>query len=313
MAGPFVIIPDGFDKELFNQLKTTPGLEVHPASKLSPQELEPLLAKVNALVIRSATRVDAQMLSKAPNMKLVVRAGEGTDNIDKKACAEKGVKVCNTPGANSNSAAEQAIALLFAVLRRTPQAHATTAAGIWEKTKFEGMELWKKKVGVVGLGKIGQIVAKRISGFEPEIYYWDPYVSNSHPYKKVNELKDLFKSCDIITVHLPLIEQTKNLITMEHLSLLHSKAILINAARGGIVNEQDLLTILTQKKIWGAGLDVFSKEPVDPASPFLKLENCVCTPHLGASTLEAQFRVGEMAVNQLKEFFFNNKLFNEVK
>jgi len=283
-----------------------------PQSKLTPEQLTKLLPRVNGLIIRSATKVNADLLAQAPQLKLVIRAGEGTDNIDKKACAAQGVKVANTPGANSNSAAEQAIALLFAVLRKTAQADASTKAGKWEKSKFSGQELWQRKVGIVGMGKIGQIFAKRIAGFEPQISYWDPFVTLD-TYTKVESLADLFAQSDIVTIHLPLKEQTKNLITMKELSQLGPQAILINAARGGIVNEADLIAILKDKKIWGAGVDVFASEPLPADSPFLTLDNCVCTPHLGASTLQAQVRVGQMAVEQIKAFFLENKLINEVK
>ena len=312
MTKPFIVVSDGFDAQLFKELVTDERLAVHPQAKLTPEQLKELLPKVNGLIIRSATKVDANLLAAAPNLKLVIRAGEGTDNIDKKACAAKGVKVANTPGANSNSAAEQAIALLFAVLRKTAQADASTKSGKWEKSKFTGQELWQRKVGVVGMGKIGQIFAKRIAGFEPEIAYWDPFVTLDH-YKKVENLADLFAQSDIISIHLPLKEQTKNLITKNELSKLPPHGILINAARGGIVNEEDLITILKEKKIWGAGIDVFKSEPLPADSPFLSLDNCVCTPHLGASTVQAQIRVGQMAVKQIQAFFLENQLLNEVK
>ena len=312
MAQPFIVVSDGFDAQLFKELGNNSQLEVHPQSKLTPEQLNELLPRVNGLIIRSATKVNADLLAKAPNLKLVIRAGEGTDNIDKKACAARGVKVANTPGANSNSAAEQAIALLFAVLRKTALADASTKAGKWEKSKFTGQELWQRKVGIVGMGKIGQIFAQRIAGFEPHISYWDPFVTLDR-YTKVENLADLFAQSDIITIHLPLKEQTKNLITMKELSQLGPQAILINAARGGIVNEADLVSILKEKKIWGAGVDVFCNEPLPADSPFLALDNCVCTPHLGASTLQAQVRVGKMAVEQIKAFFLENKLINEVK
>ena len=312
MTKPFIVVSDGFDAQLFKELVADERLAVHPQAKLTPEQLKELLPKVNGLIIRSATKVDANLLAAAPNLKLVIRAGEGTDNIDKKACAAKGVKVANTPGANSNSAAEQAIALLFAVLRKTAQADASTKSGKWEKSKFTGQELWQRKVGVVGMGKIGQIFAKRIAGFEPAIAYWDPFVTLDH-YKKVENLADLFAQSDIISIHLPLKEQTKNLITKNELSKLPPHGILINAARGGIVNEEDLITILKEKKIWGAGIDVFKSEPLPADSPFLSLDNCVCTPHLGASTVQAQIRVGQMAVKQIQAFFLENQLLNEVK
>lgn len=312
---PFIVVADGFNKDLFKKLQSVSEFEVHPSPKITQDELQELLPKINGLVIRSASKVTRETLEKAPNLQYVIRAGEGTDNIDKVACGEKGVKVSNTPGANSNSAAELAISLMMTVLRKTALAHHSMKSGKWEKSLFAGNELWKKTVGFVGFGRIAQIVAKRISGFEPEVLFYDPYVDNADiaHAKKVWEIQDIFKNSDIITLHLPLLETTKNLVTMDLLSLMKKDAVLINAARGGIVNEDDLYTVLKENKIKGAGCDVFANEPLEDNSKLRELENIVLTPHLGASTAEAQVRVGEMAVNQLKQFFIQNKLLNEVK
>jgi D-3-phosphoglycerate dehydrogenase len=312
---PFIVVPDGFDKTLFEELKKKSNLDVHPTSKVSQDELKTLLSKTNGLIIRSATTINKELLDLAPNLKIVIRAGEGTDNIDKALCAERGVKVANTPGANNNSAAEQAIALMMTVLRNTALADATMKAGKWEKNSLTGMELWKKKVGIVGFGRIGQIVAKRISGFEPEILFFDPILMNSDipNTKKVNDLKEIFSTCDIITLHMPLLPSTKGMIMGELLNCMKKDAILINAARGGIVDEDALYTVLKEKKIRGAGFDVFAVEPLPVDSKLRELPNPVMSPHVGASTEEAQFRVGEMAVHQINEFFKNNVLLNEVK
>ncbi len=312
---PFILVADGFDKKLFKDLCNVPGLEVHPESKVDKDGLEKLLPKINGIVIRSATTITPELLSKAPNLKYVIRAGEGTDNIDKVACRAKGVKVSNTPGANNNSAAEHAIALMMTVLRQTAQATQSMNQGKWDKNSFMGIELWKKKIGIVGMGRIGQILAKRLSGFEVSVTYFDPVTESVDiPYaKKVNDIEELFKTCDIITLHVPLIPATKNLVGKKLLDLMKPNAILINAARGGIVNEEDLVETLKAGKIRGAGLDVFSQEPLAEDSPLRKLPNLVLTPHLGATTLEAQERVGEMAVDQLKDFFLNNNLLNEVR
>jgi D-3-phosphoglycerate dehydrogenase len=312
---PFIVVPDGFDKLLFEELKKIPTLNVHPTSKVSQEELKALLPKVEGLIIRSATTITKELLDLAPNLKIVIRAGEGTDNIDKALCAERGVKVANTPGANNNSAAEQAVALMMTVLRNTALGDSTMKAGKWEKNFLTGLELWKKKVGIVGFGRIGQIVAKRISGFEPEILFFDPVLMSSDMpnTKKVNDLKEIFSTCDIITLHTPLMPQTKGMITAELLNLMKKDAILINASRGGIVDEDALYNVLKDRKIRGAGFDVFAVEPLPADSKLLELTNLVMSPHVGASTEEAQFRVGEMAVHQINEFFKNNNLLNEVK
>ena len=312
---PFIVVPDGFDKSLFEELKKISTLNVHPTSKVSYEELKALLPKVEGLIIRSATTINKELLDLAPNLKIVIRAGEGTDNIDKALCAERGVKVANTPGANNNSAAEQAIALMMTVLRNTALADATMKAGKWEKNSLTGLELWKKKVGIVGFGRIGQIVAKRISGFEPEILFFDPVLASSDlpNTKKVNDLKEIFSTCDIITIHTPLLKETKGMITGELLNCMKKDAILVNASRGGIVDEDALYNVLKEKKIRGAGFDVFAVEPLPADSKLLELSNLVMSPHVGASTEEAQIRVGEMAVHQINEFFKNNNLLNEVK
>ncbi len=315
MEKPHIIVCDGFDKNLFEQLKNISEFNVHPKAKNTQEEIQELLPTMTAAVIRSATSVDADFLEKAPNLKYVIRAGEGTDNIDKASCQAKGVKVSNTPGANNNSAAEHAIALMYTVLRNTAYAHQSMMSGKWEKAKYTGLELSNKKIGVVGFGRIGSIVAKRLAGFEPEVLFFDPFLETSDiPYAtKAKDLEEIFSTCDIVTIHVPLMDATKNLITKDLLEKMPSHAILVNASRGGILNEADLYDLLKNNKIRGAALDVFANEPLEDNSPLRELDNIVLTPHLGASTEEAQVRVGEMVVHQLKEFFVNNNLLNEVK
>ncbi|MCR9206028.1 MAG: hydroxyacid dehydrogenase [Halobacteriovoraceae bacterium] len=312
---PFIVVCDGMDKQVFQTLTSAGEFDVHPEPKNSQDTIKELLPKASALIIRSATTITADTLEAAPNLKLVIRAGEGTDNIDKKACEAKGVKVANTPGANNNSAAEHAIALMMTVLRKTAAADKTMKSGGWDKNKYTGVELANKKVGIVGFGRIGQIVAKRIQGFEPEVLFFDPFIEKSElPYaKKAADLKEIFSSCDVISLHTPLMEKTKGLVNAELLNAMPSHSIIVNASRGGIVDEEALLDVLKKGNIRGAGFDVFATEPLEENSPLRELENIVLTPHLGASTEEAQLRVGEMAVNQIKEFFLNNNLLNEVK
>ena len=169
--------------------------------------------KINGLVIRSATTADQELINHLPNLKYIIRAGEGTDNIDKKYCADKGIKVSNTPGANANSAAEHAISLMMTVLRKTHQAHASMSSGKWEKNLFAGNELWKKTVGFVGFGRIGKIVAKRISGFEPKVLFYDPFIETDlEPNYQKATLEEVFEQSDIITVHTPLNEHTKGIV-----------------------------------------------------------------------------------------------------
>ena len=312
---PFILVCDGMDKDVFAELCKNDSLEVHPSAKNTQDEIKKLLPKAQALIIRSATTVDAELLEMAPNLKYVIRAGEGTDNIDKSACAAKGVKVSNTPGANNNSAAEHAIALMMTVLRKTAWAHQKMSSGGWDKSLFTGVELADKKVGIVGFGRIGQIVAKRISGFDPKVLFFDPFLEKSDlAYAtKAKDLEEIFSTCDIITLHTPLMDATRGMVNEKLLSLMNSQSILINASRGGIVDEDALYNTLKENKIRGAGFDVFATEPLATDDKLRTLDNLVMTPHLGASTEEAQLRVGQMAVHQINEFFNNDNLLNEVK
>lgn len=312
---PVIVVSDGMDKEIFEQLTAINEFEVFPEPKVSQDKLKELLPTISGLVIRSATTVNAELLELATNLKYVIRAGEGTDNIDKKLCQAKNVKVSNTPGANNNSAAEHAIALMMTVLRKTAHAHQSMANGKWDKNAYTGNELSNKKIGIVGFGRIGQIVAKRLMGFEPSVLFYDPFIEKSEMNycQKAKDLEEIFSTCDIITIHTPLMDATRGIVNEKLLSLMKKDSILINAARGGIVDESALLNVLKDKKIKGAGFDVFATEPLEENSPLRKLDNLILTPHLGASTEEAQLRVGEMAVHQLKEFFLNNNLLNEVR
>lgn len=315
MSKPFIVVCDGMDKSVFEELKNNENLEVHPSPKLTQEEIKELLPKVNGLVIRSATKPNKEFIDLAPNLKYIIRAGEGTDNIDKTYCQEKGIKVSNTPGANNNSAAEHALALIMTVLRKTASADASMKQGKWEKSQFTGNELWKKTVGIMGFGRIGQILCKRLQGFEPNVLFFDPGIKESEfSYaKKVETLDELFSKSDIISIHTPLLDATKGVVNSDLIGKMKSDAILVNAARGKIVNEDDLYTALKERTIKGAGFDVFANEPLENESKLKELDNIVLTPHLGGSTEEAQFRVGQMAASQMVDFFVNDNLLNEVK
>lgn len=315
MTRPFIVSADGMDQILFERLCALETLNVHPEKKVTQDQLKELLPKINGLVIRSATTANKELIDLAPNLKYIIRAGEGTDNIDKAYAQQKGIAVSNTPGANNNSAAEHAIALMLTVLRKTAYAHNTMANGGWDKNKFVGNELANKTIGIIGFGRIGQIVARRLAGFEPTVKFFDPSVEEIDiPYcQKVTDLNQLFSTSDIISIHTPLNDKTRGLVNKETLELMKKDAILINAARGGIVDEEALIDILKNKKIRGAALDVYGQEPLPESSSLRLLENLVMTPHLGASTEEAQFRVGEMVIFQLDQFFNHNNLLNEVR
>lgn len=315
MSKAFIVVSDGMDAGIFETLTQNPNLEVHPKAKISQDELKELLPKVEGLIIRSATKPNKEFIDAAPKLKYIIRAGEGTDNIDKAYCQEKGIKVSNTPGANNNSAAEHALALMMSALRHTPNANSSMKQGLWNKNAFTGNELWRKKVGIVGFGRIGQILCKRLAGFEVEVSFFDPYVETTDfSYAtKASSLEELFQNSDIVSLHMPLTEGTRNLVDKKLLSLMPKHAILVNAARGGIINEADLYEVLQNNGIKAAALDVFGQEPLEEGSKLISLSNIILTPHLGGSTQEAQFRVGEMAAHQVVEFFTQGNLLNEVK
>lgn len=258
---------------------------------------EKLLAAVpeaDALLVRSATTVDAEVLAAAPKLKIVARAGVGLDNVDVDAATARGVLVVNAPTSNIHSAAEHAIALLLAASRQIPAADATLREHTWKRSKFSGTEIFGKTVGVVGLGRIGQLVAQRIAAFGAHIVAYDPYVSSARAAQlgiELLTLDELLARADFISVHLPKTSETAGLIDKEALAKTKPGVIIVNAARGGLVDEAALADAITSGHVRGAGLDVFATEPCTD-SPLFELPQVVVTPHLGASTAEAQDRAG---------------------
>lgn len=273
--------------------------EVDCIDKVTPEELKKIVNNYAAVIVRSQTQLTKEVIEKAASVKVMGRAGVGVDNIDVEAATRKGIIVMNAPGGNTISTCEHTFAMLLALSRNIPQAHAALAGGVWEKSKFKGVELHNKNLGIIGLGRIGSEVAKRARAFGMNVCTYDPYISEEKAktlgVTKVS-LEEVIKNCDYITVHLPLTEETKDLISEKELSAMKPTAFLINCARGGVVNEPALAKALKEKRIKGAAVDVFETEPPAADSPLLKLENIVVTPHLGASTDEAQVSVAiEMA------------------
>jgi len=258
---------------------------------------EKLLAAVpeaDALLVRSATSVDAEVLSAAPKLKIVARAGVGLDNVDVDAATERGVLVVNAPTSNIHSAAEHAVALLLSAARQIPAADASLRAHTWKRSSFSGTEIFGKTVGVVGLGRIGQLVAQRLAAFGAHIVAYDPYVSAARAAQlgiELLSLDDLLGRADFISVHLPKTPETAGLIGKEALAKTKPGVIIVNAARGGLVDEAALADAITSGHVRAAGIDVYSKEPCTD-SPLFDLPQVVVTPHLGASTEEAQDRAG---------------------
>ncbi|HEY8372586.1 MAG TPA: phosphoglycerate dehydrogenase [Pseudonocardiaceae bacterium] len=252
------------------------------------------VADVDALVVRSATRVDAEVLSAGKKLKVVARAGVGLDNVEVPAATERGVMVVNAPTSNIVSAAEHALALLLAVARRIPAADASLRGGEWKRSAFTGVELNGKTVGVIGLGKIGQLFAQRVAAFGTTLIAYDPYVAPARAAQLGIELvglDELLARADVISIHLPKTPETLGLIGAEQLAKCKKGVLIVNAARGGLVDEDALVEALRSGHVGGAGIDVFVSEPCT-SSPLFELPNVVVTPHLGASTREAQDRAG---------------------
>ncbi len=268
--------------------------DVHHVDGTDRPALFDALAGADALLVRSATRVDAEALTHAPRLKVVARAGVGLDNIDVPAATERGVMVVNAPISNIVSAAEHAVALLLAVARHIPAADASLRSGQWRRSAFGGVELSGKTVGVVGLGKIGQLVAQRLAAFGTELIAYDPYVSPARAAQlgiELVDLNELLSRADAISIHLPKTPETLGLIGADQLAKTKPGVLIVNAARGGLVDEQALADAVRSGQVGGAGIDVFGTEPCT-ASPLFELPRVVVTPHLGASTAEAQDRAG---------------------
>jgi len=292
------------------------GLEVEFQPNLG-KDKEKLAEAINGfdgLAIRSATKVTAKMLEKARNLKVIGRAGIGVDNVDIPAATARGIIVMNTPFGNSITTAEHAITLMLALARQIPEADASTRAGKWEKNKFLGVEIFSKTLGVIGCGNIGSIVADRAIGMKMKVIAYDPYLSDDRALdlgvEKVG-LEELLRRADFITLHTPLTEKTRNIINAKTLKLTKKSLRLINCARGGLIDEGALFEALSSGRIAGAALDVFVTEPTTE-SPLFALPNVVCTPHLGASTTEAQENVALQIAQQMSDYLVRGAISNAV-
>lgn len=265
--------------------------------------LLPALAEADAVLIRSATTIDAEALAAAPNLKVVARAGIGLDNVDVPAATARGVLVVNAPQSNIITAAEHAIALLMSVARQIPAAHATMIAGEWKRSKFMGVEIADKTVGVVGLGRIGQLFAARMAAFGTHVIAYDPYLQPARAAAlgvTLVDLPTLLKQADFISIHLPKTPETLGLIGAAELATVKPSVIIVNAARGGLIDEQALADALAEGRVAGAGIDVYVKEPAAVDNPLRSAPNVVLTPHLGASTEEAQDKAGTAVARSVK-------------
>jgi D-3-phosphoglycerate dehydrogenase / 2-oxoglutarate reductase len=270
--------------------------EVDERPDLAAEGLADAIGDYDALIVRSQTKVTDDVLGQATSLKVVGRAGIGLDNVDVEAATRRGILVVNAPQSNILSAAEHTFALLLAQARNIPQAHASLTQGHWERARFQGVELHGKTLGVVGMGRVGAMVAQRALAFGMRVMAYDPYVSKDRArdlgVELTPNLEALLVQADFVTIHLPRTAETEGLIGERELSLMKEGARLVNAARGGIVDERALVNALRDGKLGGAALDVFATEPAPPAHPILRFDNVVVTPHLGASTQEAQDKAG---------------------
>jgi D-3-phosphoglycerate dehydrogenase len=311
---PKILIADALSERGGAILKEG-GLSVETRTGLSEDELCAIIGGYDGLIVRSATTVTPKVISHAKKMQVIGRAGVGVDNIDLKAATQAGIIVQNTPLGNITSAAEHAIALLFSSVRNIPRADKDMKAGKWPKKGLTGVELTSKTLGIMGMGKVGGIVARVAKALDMTILVYDPYLTDRKAEElgvTKSDLDTLLKNSDFVTVHTPLTPETKGSINKDKLKLMKKSARIINAARGGIVNEADLTQAIKDGVIAGAALDVFETEPLAADSPLRALETVVLTPHLGASTEEAQERVAEDVARQFVDFFRDGIIRNAV-
>jgi D-3-phosphoglycerate dehydrogenase len=312
-----VIVTDEVAREGLALLEEDPRVEMDVRLGLKKEELLGIIGDYEVIVTRSGTTVDRALLDAAHKLKMVARAGVGIDNVDVDYASSKGVIVVNAPLGNTNSAAEHAMALLLAFCRHIPKANASLKSGEWKRAPFTGVELKGKTAGVIGLGKVGGRVATRLKAFECEVLACDPYIALKRAHDlgvKLVTHDEIYKNCDIITVHTPLTDETRNMIGAREMAKMKDGVILINAARGGIINEEALLEGLKSGKVAGAAIDVYSEEP--PKSVILKeliaQDRLVVTPHLGANTFEAQVNVAVDVSKEILNYLDEKPLENAV-
>jgi D-3-phosphoglycerate dehydrogenase / 2-oxoglutarate reductase len=309
-----ILISDDLGASGIQKLMSVPQFQVDARKKVAPKELLQIIKDYDALVIRSATKVTAEVIEAGEKLKVVARAGIGLDNVDIEAASRRGIVVMNTPEGNVITTAEHVIAMLLALSRNIPQADDSLKAGRWEKSRFVGREVFHKVLGIIGVGKIGRVVADRAKGLKMNVIAYDPYISAEVVEKlgiKGVSLDELFTQSDYITVHTPMTKETRNLLNAEAFKKMKEGVFILNCARGGIVNEQDLYAAIKAGVVAGAALDVFVEEPPKD-NPLLLLDQVVVTPHLGASTGEAQENVAIAVAEQVTDYLTSGTIRNAV-
>ncbi len=309
-----ILICDGLDESGLDLLRSTEGLEVDTPDQWSLEHIAEQLPKYDAMIIRSRTKVTEKMLQRADRLKVIGRAGTGVDNVDLSSASDKGILVMNTPGANAMAAAEHTMALMLALARHIPQAAQSVREGRWEKKRFLGTELCEQTLGIIGLGRIGSIVADRAMGMGMEVVGFDPYITPEAATKMGVTwvaLDDLLARSDFITLHTPLTKETDRIINRSAIARMKPGARIINCARGGLIDEEALYEALKEGRMAGAALDVFSSEPPDN-HPLVALSNVIATPHLGASSIQAQTNVARAIATQLIDYLLRGVIRNAV-
>lgn len=287
-----ILVSDPVSQQGINILQQ--HFEVDVKLKLPVEELIKIIPAYDALVVRSETKVTKAVIEAADNLKVIGRAGVGVDNIDVEAATKKGIMVINAPEGNTIAATEHTLAMMLSLARHIPEAHQSVKRGEWQRSKYIGVEMRGKTLGILGLGRIGTGVAKRAIAMEMQVLAYDPFISADHAKAlgiELAELKDIFAASDFITVHMPKTPETQHMLDKKAFSAMKKGVRIINCARGGIIDENALVEAINEGIVAGAAIDVFEKEPIDPANPLLALDKVVVTPHLGASTAEAQIGV----------------------
>lgn len=300
-----ILVTDSLAPQGLEVFEKTPGFKVDVRVGLKPDEIKKIVGAYQGWVIRSGTKVTAELIEAAHDLKVIGRAGVGFENIDVEAASKKGVVVMNTPGGNNVTTGEHTISLMLALARHIPQAAASLKSGQWKRNNFVGVEICNKTLGVVGLGNVGRIVAERAVGLRMKVIGYDPYITPENAARLGVEpvsLEEIFTRSDFITVHVPLTQETQGLINREAFAKMKNGVRIINCARGGIVDEKDLAQALRDGKVAGAALDVFVEEPPSKDHPLLQMDQVITTPHLGASTDEAQLNVAIAVAEQMVDF-----------
>jgi D-3-phosphoglycerate dehydrogenase len=310
-----ILIPDNLDKAGLNLLSAASGVTIQAAAKMSRDEVLAAIPNADALIIRSATKVDGKMMDAAPKLKLIGRAGVGVDNVDLSAATERGIVVMNAPDGNTTATAELAFALMLATARFIPTAHTSLAGGQWDRKSFTGTELRGKTLGIIGFGRVGRAIAKRALAFEMTVIAYDPYISAESGRAlgvELLSLETLYSCADYITLHALVTDENRHMINAAAIAKMKKGVRIINAARGALVNESDLAEALKSGQVAAAGIDVYNDEPPEAGNPLIGLKNVVHTPHLGASTVEAQDEVAVQIVQTTLEAFNKGEYKNVV-